>query len=139
MDCQSRTREAIHTSVNASFSALNLLKPEDRRDKGTNDQTVIAITRWKHRKFNQRLMCSIFDDLGVAMNDEKTMETYYRFSNFGLSLHETVRSSVTVVLNITGYWQNCYNITLSPRIHRHKMLQLRFDFFVIVGIYALSA
>lgn len=83
MDCQSRKKEAIHTHINASFSALNLLKLEDRRDKGTNDQTVISIASWKRRKFNQHLMCRVFDDLGIAINDEKVMDTYQRFSNYG--------------------------------------------------------
>ena len=32
MDCQSRRKEAIHTPINGSFAALNLLKLEDRRD-----------------------------------------------------------------------------------------------------------
>ncbi len=82
MDCQSRTKEAIHTPVNASFSALDLLTLEDRRGKGTNDQTVIAIASWKRRKFNQHVMCSVFDDLRITMNDEKTMDTYHRFSHY---------------------------------------------------------
>ena len=75
MDCQSRRKEAIHTHVNASFSALNLLKLEDRRDKGTkgtDEETVISIASWKRRKFNQHLMCRVFDNfdnLGLAMSD----------------------------------------------------------------------
>lgn len=83
MDCQSRRKEAIQTHINASFSALNLLKLEDRRDKGTDSETVISIASWKRRKFNQHLMCRVFDNLGLAMSDEKIMDTYQRFSNYG--------------------------------------------------------
>ena len=83
MDCQSCRKEAIHTHINASFSALNLLKLEDRRDKGMGGETVISIARWKRRKFNQHLMCRVFDNLGFTMTDEKIMDTYQRFSDYG--------------------------------------------------------
>ncbi len=43
MDCQARCKEAIHTHINASLTALNLIKLEDRRNKGTNRPTVISI------------------------------------------------------------------------------------------------
>lgn len=83
MDCQSRRKEAIHTPINASFSALNLLKLEDRRVKGVNGESVISIASWKRRKFNQHLMCRVFDNLGFSINDEKVMDTYQRFSDYG--------------------------------------------------------
>lgn len=83
MDCQSRCKEAIHNHINGSFTALNLLKLEDRRDKKTDNETVISIASWKRRKFNQHLMCRVFDNLGLAMSDEKIMDTYQRFSDYG--------------------------------------------------------
>ncbi len=83
MDCQSHRKEAIHTHINASFSALNVLKLEDRRARGTSGETVISIASWKRRKFNQHLMCRVFDNLGFSINDEKVMDTYQRFSDYG--------------------------------------------------------
>ncbi|MGI0120459.1 transposase [Zooshikella sp. RANM57] len=49
--CQSRKKEATHTHLNASLSALNVLKLEDQRLKGRNDRTVISIISWKHKKW----------------------------------------------------------------------------------------
>lgn len=83
MDCQSCRKAAIKTHINASFSALNLLKLEDRISKGTEEETVISIASWKRRKFNQHLMCRVFEDLGLPMTDEKVIGTYQRFSDYG--------------------------------------------------------
>ena len=63
--CQSPRKEAIHMQVNASLTALNLLKIEDRKEKQTSEVTVISITSWKRRKFNRHLMCRLFDELGL--------------------------------------------------------------------------
>ncbi|RDH44373.1 IS4 family transposase [Zooshikella ganghwensis] len=54
--CQSRKKEATHTHLNASLSALNVLKLEDQLLKGSNDRTVISIASWKRKKFNQHLL-----------------------------------------------------------------------------------
>ncbi|WP_373565936.1 transposase, partial [Microbulbifer okhotskensis] len=54
--CQSTRKEAMHLHVNASLTALNLLKIEDRKAKKTDEATVISIASWKRRKFNQHLM-----------------------------------------------------------------------------------
>ena len=58
--CQSLRKEAIHTQTNASLSALNLLKLEDRQEKQTESETVISIASWKRKKFNQHLMNRVF-------------------------------------------------------------------------------
>ena len=55
----------------------------DREPKKTDNETVISIASWKRRKFNQHLMCRVFDNLGLAMSDEKIMDTYQRFSDYG--------------------------------------------------------
>lgn len=83
MDCQSCRKESIHTQINASFSALNALKLEDRREKNTDNQTVISIATWKRRKFNQHLMCRVFDKLGLPLSNEKVMDTYQQLSGYG--------------------------------------------------------
>ncbi|WP_066018738.1 transposase [Endozoicomonas atrinae] len=83
MDCQSCSKDAIHTQINASFAALNLLKLADREKKDTEDKTVISIASWKRRLSNQNLMHRVFEKLGLAMNDEKVMNTYEELSSYG--------------------------------------------------------
>lgn len=82
-DCQPRSKDAIHTHINATLSALNLLKLADAREKVTTEQTVISIASWKRRKFNEHLLCRFFDGLGLSMNDEKVMDTYKQLSSYG--------------------------------------------------------
>jgi hypothetical protein len=83
MDCQARCKEAIHTPLNASLTALNLLKLEDRRDKQTGEPTVISIASWRRRKFNENLMDRLFDRLGLDRDCEKVARVYDEFSNYG--------------------------------------------------------
>ena len=83
LDCQSCSKDAIHTQINALFSALNLIKLADRKEKNTDDETVISIGSWKRRLFNQHLMYRVFEKLGLAMNDEKVMDTYQELSSYG--------------------------------------------------------
>ncbi|PJE79557.1 hypothetical protein CI610_01462 [invertebrate metagenome] len=82
-DCQSRSKDAIHTHINATLSALNLLKLADAREKDTTEKTVISIASWKRRKFNEHLLCRVFDGLGLSLNDEKVMDTYKQLSSYG--------------------------------------------------------
>ena len=82
-DCQSRSKDAIHTHINASLSALNLLKLTDATEKGTTEQTVISIATWKRRKYNELLLCIVFDELGLSLSDQKNMDTYRRLSSYG--------------------------------------------------------
>ncbi len=82
-DCQSCQKEAIHTHVNASFTALNLLKLEDRRENQTETETVISIATWKRRKFNQHIMKRLFDKLGLSVSNKKVAQAYETFSNYG--------------------------------------------------------
>ena len=83
IDCQSCNKQAIHTQINASFSALNLLKLADREEKGTTGKTVISIASWKRRLSSQHLMCRVFERLGLPMNDRKVMGVYQEFSSYG--------------------------------------------------------
>ncbi|WP_219340310.1 transposase, partial [Spartinivicinus marinus] len=81
--CQSRKKEAIHTHLNASLSALNLLKLEDQQLKGNNNETVISIASWKRKKFNQHLMKKLFDELGLSISTQKVAQVYERMSDYG--------------------------------------------------------
>lgn len=82
-DCQARKKEAIHTHINASCSALNALKLEDQREKNTREKTVISISSWKRLKFNQNLLERLFSKLGLSLNDEKVRNIYTQFSKYG--------------------------------------------------------
>ncbi|MBE8167299.1 MAG: IS4 family transposase, partial [Shewanella sp.] len=81
--CQARKKEAIHTHINASFSALNVLKFEDIKAKNVNGETVISIASWKRRKFNQHLINLVFGKLGLDLSDEKVSQVYDEISEYG--------------------------------------------------------
>ncbi|MGI0120477.1 transposase [Zooshikella sp. RANM57] len=81
--CQSRKKEATHTHLNASLSALNVLKLEDQLLKGSNDRTVISIISWKRKKFNQHLMRKLFDKLGLSLSIQKVAQVYEQLSDYG--------------------------------------------------------
>ena len=82
-DCQARHKDAIHTHINASLTALNWMKLEDRRKQGSNGNNVISIATWKRRKFNQNLMTNIFDKLGLSPTCKKIAEVYRTYSDYG--------------------------------------------------------
>lgn len=81
--CQSLKKEAIYTQINASLTALNLIKLQDRKTKNTDNQTVISIASWKRRKGNQHLMKRLFDKLGLKLKDQKVSEVYTELSEYG--------------------------------------------------------
>lgn len=83
MDCQARCKEAIHTHINASLTTLNLIKLEDRRNKGTNRPTVISIASWRRKKCNENLMDRLFERLGLDRSCEKVAQIYNEFSDYG--------------------------------------------------------
>lgn len=83
-DCQARKALAVENGANASVTALNLLKFEDRRKSQTRSQTVvISIESWQRRKANQQLMNLIFDTLEINRDDIKVLQAYRELSNFG--------------------------------------------------------
>ncbi|WHI53084.1 transposase [Microbulbifer sp. MLAF003] len=81
--CQSTRKEAIGLQVNATLTALNLLKAEDRKAKKTDKATVISISSWKRRKFNQHLMNRLFDELDLDQSCGKDASIYERYSDYG--------------------------------------------------------
>lgn len=82
--CQSRRSKAINNQVNASLTALNLLKIEDRDKKETAEKTVISIASWKRRKSNQHLLSRVFERLGVDLKSVKIRNVYEELSDYGL-------------------------------------------------------
>lgn len=83
VDCQSCRKEAIHTHLNASLLALNLMKFEDRRQQLSSSNNVISIASWKRRKFNQNFMENLFCKLGLSPTCEKIRSIYTEFSEYG--------------------------------------------------------
>ena len=81
--CQSPRKEAIHTHINASLIALTLLKLEDRSKKQVDTETVISMTSWKRRKFNQHLMIRLFDTLGLSLKRIKITHAYELMCDYG--------------------------------------------------------
>lgn len=83
-DCQARCAKKITQHLNASLTALNILKLEDRRDKGVDDKTVISIDSWKRRKMNNYLMDLIFNNLEVDQNCEKIRNIRQKLQDIGV-------------------------------------------------------
>lgn len=81
--CQSRQSQAINNHVNASLTALNLLKIEDRQSKQTEQPSVISIASWKRKKFNRHLMTRLFDKLDLDLNCQKIRTVFNQFSDYG--------------------------------------------------------
>ena len=83
-DCQSRKKESINTHINASLTALNLIKLEDRKIKKTNRPTVISVASYKRKKLNKNLISLIFSKLGFCINDKKYQPILNEISNYGV-------------------------------------------------------
>ncbi|RLV57884.1 hypothetical protein D5018_20165 [Parashewanella curva] len=84
MDCQARKKEAINPHINASFTALNVLKFEDAMSKECHSESVISIASWRRRKFNQYLMKIIFDKLDIDPSNEKVSQVISELEEFGV-------------------------------------------------------
>ena len=82
-DCQATKKEAIYTHINASLTALNLLKLEDAKKKNNFGQTIISIASWKRRKFNQHLAKLIFNKLDLNLSNKKIAQIYHEISDYG--------------------------------------------------------
>jgi hypothetical protein len=82
-DCQARGQKALHFHFNASMTALNLLKLEDRqRTRGAN-RSVISIASWKVRKFNEHLLDRFSSILGLDFSSIKSSLEFETLCNYG--------------------------------------------------------
>ena len=68
MDFQTRSEQRIAFHVNASLTALNCLKLEDRQQATAGDAHVISIASWKVRKFNEHQLKRIISTLGLDLS-----------------------------------------------------------------------
>ena len=82
-DCQARSQEALHFHFNASMTALNLLKLEDRHRTQDTDRSVISIASWKVRKFNEHLLERFSSILGLDFSLIKSSPEFETLCNYG--------------------------------------------------------
>ena len=89
-DFQVCSRQKIAFHVNASMTALNLLKIEDRLTAQQNmappeedTNHVISISSWKTRKFNEHQVERIISTLGLDLSSIKIHPEYENLMNYG--------------------------------------------------------
>jgi hypothetical protein len=82
-DFQTRSEARIAFHVNASLTALNFLKLEDRQQAPVNDDHVISIASWKIRKFNEHQLERISSTLGLDLNSIKLHPHYEELMSYG--------------------------------------------------------
>ncbi|RCV90730.1 transposase [Vreelandella rituensis] len=81
-DCQARKEQALHFHFNASMTALNLLKLEDRQHQPSG-QRVISIARWRTRKAKAHLLERFSSYLGLDFNDIKSRPDFDEMCHYG--------------------------------------------------------
>jgi hypothetical protein len=82
-DFQTRSEERISFHVNASMTALNCLKLEDRHQFPYGEDHVISIASWKIRKFNEHQLERIISTLGFDLTSIKLHPHYEDLINYG--------------------------------------------------------
>jgi hypothetical protein len=82
-DFQTRSEQRIAFHVNASLTALNFLKLEDRQHAQHDNEHVISIASWKIRKFNKYQLERIISTLGLDLSCIKLHPHYEDLINYG--------------------------------------------------------
>jgi len=83
VDFQTRTKERMAFHVNASMTALNFLKLEDRLTTQEDTDHVISLQSWKIRKFNEHQLERIISTLELDLNSIKLHPHYEDLINYG--------------------------------------------------------
>jgi len=81
--CQSRKAKSIEFHLNASMSALNLLKVEDRLACEHNDPKVISIAQYKRRNYNEKMIDLINHNLAPDPSCQKMAGLFKEIRSFG--------------------------------------------------------
>jgi hypothetical protein len=84
--CQARCSNARHFHFNASMTALNLLKLEDRQHqthRTDNSGKAISIASWKIRKANAHLLERFSSYLGLDFSCIKSHPNFEQLCNYG--------------------------------------------------------
>lgn len=82
-DCQSRKKEALDFHFNASMSALNIAKLEERLREPEEVPKSFSMASYKRRKFNEHLMEKIFSKLGFDLTSIKNDPVFIELSEYG--------------------------------------------------------
>ena len=82
-DVHVRSQRRIAFHVNASLTALNFLKREDRMTAQDETSHVISISSWKTRKFNEHQLERIISTLGLDLSSIKLHPHYENLINYG--------------------------------------------------------
>ncbi|MGP9766151.1 hypothetical protein ACT3UM_10505 [Halomonas sp. AOP13-D3-9] len=82
-DCQARKEKALHFHFNASMTALNLLKLEDRQHQSGDRRRVISIARWRTRNANAHLLERFSSYLGLDFNGIKSRPNFEEMCHYG--------------------------------------------------------
>ena len=80
--CQARCSTSLHFHFNASMTALNLLKLEDRQHQSAGGR-VISIASWKTRKANAHLLERFSSYLGLDFSSIKSRPDFEQLCNYG--------------------------------------------------------
>lgn len=82
-DFQTRSEDRIAFHVNASMTALNFLKLEDRLTAQEKADHVISINSWKIRKFNEHQLERIISNLGLDLSCIQLHPHYEELIHYG--------------------------------------------------------
>lgn len=81
-DCQARSGKALNFHFNATMTALNLIKLEDREHR-TGNNNVISVASWKIRKANAHLLERFSAYLGLDFNEIKSHPAFEAACHYG--------------------------------------------------------
>lgn len=82
-DCQARNKQALHFHFNASLTALNLVRKQDRQLSDNSDSWVCSIASWKARYFNEHLLDRFISYLDLEPDSIKNHPRYEELRNYG--------------------------------------------------------
>lgn len=82
-DCQARNQEALSFHFNASLTALNLLKYQDRQQTESPAPKVCSIASWKARYFNEHLLNRFIEYFELTPSVIKNHPRYEELKEYG--------------------------------------------------------
>ena len=82
-DCQARYKEPLNFHFNASLTALNLLKKEDRERNVNSSSDACSISSWKTRYFNKHLLDQFISYFDLNPTSIKNTPQYEELINYG--------------------------------------------------------
>jgi len=76
-DGQMRDEAKRHEHLNASLSALNMMRLEDRAEQKIEGKRVISMASWKRRKYAQHIAQRICSNLDLNPEQQKILSTLF--------------------------------------------------------------